>query len=70
MASLRHLRERIHDQAAYPDAQGTMRGDWVLEPYQKSALAWMLQRELAQPSGGILADDQGLVRSELHMLHL
>lgn len=42
--------------------QGSMQGDWQLDVYQKRGLAWMLKRERSQPSGGILADDQGLVR--------
>jgi hypothetical protein len=38
-----------------------MQGHWALDVYQKRGLAWMLRQEQSTPSGGILADDQGLV---------
>ncbi|CAL8470060.1 g9602 [Coccomyxa elongata] len=40
--------------------QGSFKEGEMLLRHQRRALAWMLKREKSQPSGGILADDQGL----------
>lgn len=42
--------------------QGSFKEGELLMRHQRRALAWMLRREKGQPAGGILADDQGLVR--------
>ena len=42
--------------------QGSFNQGESLMRHQRRALAWMLKREKGQPAGGILADDQGLVR--------
>lgn len=52
----------------YP--QGTFRDGEVLLRHQKRALAWMLKREQQKPAGGILADDQGVVRPDIMVMGL
>ncbi|BDA44076.1 Uncharacterized ATP-dependent helicase C23E6.02 [Coccomyxa sp. Obi] len=55
------LGELIDDATEEADPpQGSFKEGELLMRHQRRALAWMLKREKGQPSGGILADDQGL----------